>query len=78
MLLVDLKSSDEEIAEQISTHCSQFGNVKSITIHRSPKHFALVEMETNDQTLKLAAYYRRAAFGSAVLIYLVQKGRRRS
>ncbi len=76
MLQVNLETPDQELCLQIVTHCSQFGEVKVIKLHRTPKPFALVEMVTNDQAVKLAAHYKRTPFDNCVLIYLEQKVRR--
>lgn len=76
MLQVNLETPDQELCLQIVTHCSQFGEVKVIKLHRTPKPFALVEMVTNDQAVKLAAHYKRTPFDHCVLIYLEQKVRR--
>jgi RNA recognition motif. (a.k.a. RRM, RBD, or RNP domain) len=76
MLQVNLETPDQELCLQIVTHCSQFGEVKVIKLHRTPKPFALVEMVTNDQAVKLAAHYKRTPFDDCVLIYLEQKVRR--
>ena len=75
-LQVELNTTDKELCLQIVTHCSQFGDVTVVKLHRTPKLFALVEMTTNDQAVKLAAHYKRTPFDNCVLIYLEQKPRR--
>ena len=75
-LQVNLATPDQELCLQIVTHCSQFGEVKVIKLHRTPKPFALVEMATSDQAVKLAARYKREPFDNCVLIYLEQRKRR--
>jgi hypothetical protein len=72
VLYVDLKKTDEQLSLEVTTRCSEFGNVSLVKIHRGPKHFALVEMSTQIQALNLAAHFRRTSFGSCVLIYLEQ------
>jgi hypothetical protein len=76
VLQVNLDSPDQELCLQIVTHCSQFGEVAVIKLHRTPKPFALVEMATNAQAVKLAAHYKREPFDNCVLIYLEQRTRR--
>jgi hypothetical protein len=73
VLHVDLKRSDQELSLEVTTHCSEFGVVNLVKIHRGPKDFALVEMSTHNEALNLAAHYRRTSFGSCVLLYLEQK-----
>jgi hypothetical protein len=77
-LEVELSTTDKELCLQIVTHCSQFGDVAVVKLHRNPKLFALVEMATNEQAVKLAAHYKRTPFDNCVLIYLEQKTRRRN
>ena len=70
MLEVDLKKSDAELAKIVSTYCAAFGKVASVKIHHEPKPFALVEMSTHQEALKLAAHFGRTAFGKSVIVYL--------
>jgi hypothetical protein len=71
MLQVDLTKSEPELTRIISTYCSSFGVVASVKIHHNPKAFALVEMSTHQEALKLAAHFGRTAFGCCVLVYLM-------
>ena len=73
MLQVDLKQPDARLAEYIASCCSAIGRVLSVTIHRSPTAFALVEMGHHMPTLELAGQYGGSAFGTSVLIHLQQK-----
>ena len=70
MLQVDLRQSAQELSRFITARCSDFGTVKSVKIHRSPKPFALVEMASLYEALELAAHYERTSFGACVLLYL--------
>jgi hypothetical protein len=73
MIFVDFKRTDQELSQDISNQCSEFGVVNSVKIHRGPKQFAIVEMATHEAALNLSAHFRRTSIGNGVLIYLEQK-----
>ena len=72
MLQVDLNGTDKEIERVIVKHCSKYGPVASIKIHRSPSAFALVEMSKREQTFELIAEFGGSTFGACALIHLKQ------
>jgi hypothetical protein len=72
-LKVDLKKTDRELSQYITTRCSDFGNVRSVTIHRDPTPFALVVMTNRMETLELAGQYGGSSFGGSALIHLEQE-----
>jgi hypothetical protein len=73
MLQVDLREPDYKIAQYVKARCSGFGDVISVTIHRSPTPFALVLMSQRIVTQQVADQYVGAAFGNSVLIHLEQR-----
>ena len=70
MLELDQAAKNPRLGEVIAMYCAAFGTVKSVKIHDHPKLFALIEMSTYREALKLATMYGRTAFGTSVLIYL--------
>ncbi len=73
MLQVNLNGSDKDIEREIVKHCSTFGPVTSVKIHRSPSPFALVEMSRREQTFELTAQFGGSTFGACALIHLEQE-----
>lgn len=73
MLEVDLSATDSEVGQSVAQTCAQFGGVTSVKVHRNPSAFALVEMNTREQTSELAANYGGSTFGTCALLHLQQK-----
>jgi hypothetical protein len=73
VLNIDLKKTDQELSQEIQLHCSEFGLVKSVKIHRDPTPFAMVEMGNHYQALELAGQYGGSMFGANVLVHLEQE-----
>ena len=73
MLQVDLKKSDAELSEYVKLRCSGFGTVRSVTIHREPSAFSLVEIANHTQALEVAGHYGGSMFGTSVLVHLEQQ-----
>jgi hypothetical protein len=69
-LQVDPTMSDEELSNFVTQSCINVGIVRSVTIHRELRPFALVEMATVKDSLKLAARFGRPPIGTSVLVYL--------
>jgi hypothetical protein len=73
-LNVDLNKTDQELCQDITKLCSEFGVVSSVTVHREIKTFAMVAMATSDGARELAAQFQRTSVGYSVLLFLEQKG----
>ena len=73
MLKVNLKGSDEKIAQLIKDQCAKHGKVVSVKFRRSPKPFAIVSMATPAQTLEMASEFGGSAHRNSALIHLKQK-----
>ena len=74
MMELDLKNADTLVKLVIAKHCSTYGPVASVEIHREPSPFAMVEMLRRDHTKQVAAHYQGSIFGNAALIRLEHKG----
>jgi hypothetical protein len=64
--------SDSQLAGCIEAYCANAGTVQAVKIHRGPRPFALVDMNTTAAAHKLAMQYGRHPIGLSVLIYLEQ------
>ena len=73
MLQVDLKETDAKIAKVVTDHCSPYGKVVSVKIHRSQSPFAMVDMANRMQTYEIAAQFGGSTIGTSALINLEQK-----
>ncbi len=73
MLEVNLQVDDPQLGQSVAETCARFGAVKSVKVHRSPSAFALVEMQSREQTTEVAATYGGSTFGTCALIHLQQK-----
>jgi len=60
--------SDSELASGVAAYCANAGVVHSVRIHRGPRPFVLVDMNTPAAAHKLAAQYGRPPIGLSVLI----------
>jgi hypothetical protein len=73
MLLVDLKDSDEKLAQFVTDQCSQYGKVLSVKINRNPNSFAMVVMADRMQTYRIAEAFGGSTVGTSALVNLEQK-----
>jgi DNA-binding NarL/FixJ family response regulator len=77
-LNVDLmRLSETDLEKAIAAHCSTFGTVKKVGLHlcrNSPlaRPFAMVSMETEEQTAKVASAFGRPVLGESAIIFLQQ------
>jgi hypothetical protein len=69
MLRVDATLTDDELVLFVREECTKIGTVKSVTIYRRPKLFALVEMATAEESRKLAARLGRPPIGQSVVLH---------
>jgi len=80
VLKVDLsRLSEKELESTIANQCASFGTVKKVSLHlcrNSPlaRPFALVSMETPEQTAKVASAFGRRALGGSAIIFLRPTG----
>jgi len=73
MILVDLKESDAKLVQIVTDHCSPYGKVMSVKIHRDPNAFAMVVMGDRMQTYEIAARFGGSTIGTSALVNLEQK-----
>ena len=78
VLNVDLaRLSEKELESVVASRCSSYGTVKSVSLHLcrgSPlaRPFAMVSMETADETERVASAFGRPAIGSSAIVFLRQ------
>ena len=73
MLLVDLSDRRHDLFQNIRSFCSEFGEVRSVTIFLESSPTAVVEMSTIEQTEKLALTLGGKLVGDSVYIDLAQR-----
>ncbi|MEO7725928.1 MAG: hypothetical protein ABIS45_01585 [Burkholderiales bacterium] len=64
--------SNSELSAIVALLCAQYGTVKSVTIHRRPLPYAIIEMSKIEETVGLAGRFDRTIFGNSVLLHWEQ------
>ena len=78
VLSVDLaRLSEKEVEKAVISRCSSYGTVKNVSLHLcrgSPlaRPFAMVSMETPDETERVASAFGQRAIGSSTIVFLRQ------
>jgi hypothetical protein len=74
MLQVYLDAPDSKIGQFVAQKCCEVGRVISVTIHRSPSPFALIDMATREQVHELTSRIGGSEFGTQAVVRLKQMG----
>jgi len=78
MLSVDLsRLSEKELESVVASQCSSFGTVRKVSLHlcrNTPlaRPFALVSMDTPDETERVASAFGQRPLGNSTIIFLRQ------
>ncbi len=67
---VDLRQTDEQVAEVVKDRLSRYGKVVSIKLRRNQTPLAMVEMARREDALELAAQEGGTVIGSVATIRL--------
>jgi hypothetical protein len=73
MLQVDLDAPDFAIEQFVGQKCSEVGRVISVTVHRSPSPFALIDMARREQVHELTSRFGGSEFGTQAIVRLEQR-----